>query len=82
VEWCVVPAVPGVWVGTLTEEQADHLSVAKGAGIMQRDQTSIITGVNIGACLKEVLYNILPPKSYKVKETVERLSGVLGQFHA
>lgn len=61
----VVPIVSSVWVCPLTQQQTNHLSVPKRAGVVKGDQPSIITSVNTGSCLQQVLYDILPSKSCK-----------------
>lgn len=60
---CVVPVVPGVWVGTLTQQQADHLGMTEGAGVVQGDETAIVPGMDIGACLQQMLHYVLPAKA-------------------
>lgn len=62
-QWCVVPVVSGVGVGTLTQQQADHLGVAEGAGVVQGDEPTIVPGVDVGPRLQEVLHHVLPAEA-------------------
>lgn len=63
VQRCVVPVVPGVGVGTLTQQQANHLSVTEGAGVVQGNEPSVVPGVNISTRLKQVLHHVLPAEA-------------------
>ena len=40
VEWSEVPVVSGVRVAAVGQEDGHHLSVAKGTGIVERDETT------------------------------------------
>lgn len=62
-ERSVIPVVSGVGIGSLTKQQADHLSVTEGTGIVQRDQTSVVSRVYISPRLQEMLYNVFPSKT-------------------
>lgn len=59
----VVPVVPGVWVGTLAQQQADHLGVTERAGVVQGDEPAVVPGVNISARLQQVLHHVLPAEA-------------------
>lgn len=65
---CVVPVVAGIWVCSLAQQQANHLSVAERAGIVQRDQPTVVAGVHIGARLQEVLHHVLPAKPWRIRD--------------
>lgn len=62
-QWCVVPVVSGIGVGTLTQQQADHLGVTKGAGVVQGDEPAVVPGVNISTSLQQVLHHVLPAEA-------------------
>lgn len=63
VQWCVVPVVSGVGVGALTQQEADHLGVAEGAGVVQGDEPAVVPGVDVGSRLQEVLHHVLPAEA-------------------
>ena len=60
VKWRVVPVIPGVRVGTGPQQQGHHLGVTERAGVMQRNQTAVIPGVDTGPELEQVVH-YLPP---------------------
>lgn len=47
----VVPVVSGAWVRPLTQQETHYLGVTKRTSVMERDEPTIITGVDICTCL-------------------------------
>lgn len=63
VQWRIVPVVPGIGVRTVTQQEADHFGVAKRTSIVQRNEPTIIPGMDIGPGLQEVFHHIFPAKA-------------------
>lgn len=73
----VVPVVSGIWICALAQEQADDFSMTERAGIVKRDQTTIVTGMNVGTSLQEVFYHVLSAKAWLVGGRTEKKSRAL-----
>lgn len=60
---CVVPVVSCVGIRAATQQKADHLCVPERAGVMERDQTTVVTGMDICSGLEEMLDHVLSAKA-------------------
>ncbi len=72
-ERSVIPVVSGIGIGSLTKHQADHLGVTEGTGVVQRDQTSIVSRMHICPILQEMFHNVFPSKTCKTIISVNQV---------
>lgn len=66
VQRCVVPVVSCVGVRAATQQQTDHLRVPERAGVMERDQTAVVTGMDVCSSLQEMLHHVLSAKACQI----------------
>ncbi len=73
VQRCVVPVVSCVGVRAATQQQADHLRVPERAGVMERDQTAVVAGMDVCSGLQEMLHHVLSAKACQTLHRTSRL---------